>query len=430
MKGNKPFIHYPACTIEDGLIIKELPLVPYDDSHVHLFSVISPIKCRMCGQPLKSNTKDSRVIISTFEVLKIPVTYWVCSDKRCKKSHPDHIVGVNGGDNYSIEYKEKSRNTRYKGKCSLHNTNIVGHIFTKDTGHMGRSPCATTIWIYEQKQGELSLNKLRETDVGLSEKIYVDGIFIKAGWKKNVEIMLNRKISQKGWRRLRYKVVYVVATEEKVILDFQIANRQPSFFELIPLFSRLKVRFGENVKTIVSDEEWAIIDAAKSVFPDANFLFCVFHQLQKIDIKFFGVYQDKAHIPDIDQKFNKLFKKLILSESVIESSAFTSMINELMGKSKVSEVVQDTYKYVMKKYLSNRELFEKNIMPETNNTMEQIFSTIKDFVIQCRSFKIVEGLKNWAANLFYMKNSAPFKTGNNRGKSPLEINAAKRGVGV
>ena len=430
MKGNKPFILYTACTIEDGLIIKQLPLVPFGDSYVPLFSVISPQKCEKCGQPLNSNTNHNRVIVSTFDVLKIPVKYWVCSDPRCKKSHPDRIVGVSGGDNYSDEYKEKSCNTRYNGKCSLNNTSTVGNIFTKDTGHLGRSPCATTIWKYEQKQGELSLNKLRETDVELGEKIYVDGIFIKTGWKKNLETMLNRKISQKEWRKLRYKVVYVVATEEKVILDFQIANRLPSFFELIPLFSRLKVRFGEDVRTIVSDEERAIINAAKHVFPDANFKFCVFHQLQKIDEKFFGVYQDKAHIPDIDLKFYELFKKLILSESVIESSAYTRMINELMEKIKASSVVQNAYNYVMKKYLSNRELFEKNIVPETNNTMEQIFSTIKDFVIQCRSFKIVKGLKNWAANLFHIKNSAPFKTGKNSGKSPLEINAAKRGIGI
>ena len=430
MRGNKPFIHYPACTIEDGQIIKELPLVPYDDSHVHLFSVISPIRCTKCGQPLKLNSNYVRVIISTFEALKIPVTYWICSDKRCGKSHPDHIVGVTGGNNYSDEFKEKGHYTRYEGKCSLHNTGIVGQIFTNDTGHMGRSPCATTTWRYEQKMGALSLTKLRETDVGFNGKLYTDGIYIKTGWKKNLEIMLNRKLSQKEWRRLRHKVVYVVATEEKVILDFQIANQQPSFLELIPLFSRLKVRFGKNVETIVSDEEWAIIKAAKHVFPDVNFKFCVFHQLQKINDKFFEVYQDKAHIPDIDLEFFNLFKKLILSENVIESSACISVINELMRKNKTSKVVQDTYKYVMKKYLSNRELFEKNIMPETNNTMEQIFSTIKDFVIQCRSFKIVKGLKNWIANLFYIKNSTPFKTGNNRGKSPLEINAAKRGIGI
>ena len=430
MKGNKPFLHYPACTIEDGLMIKELPLVPYENSHAYLFSVISPKKCVECGQPLKSNTRYVRVIVSTFDVLKIPVTYWICSDKRCKRSHPDRIVGVTGGNNYSDEFKEKGFHARYKGKCSLHNTSIVGHIFTKDTGHMGRSPCATTTWIYEQKQGGLSLKKLRETDMGFNGKIYVDGIYIKTGWKKNLEIMLNRKLSQKEWRRLRNKVVYVVATEEKVILDFQIANQQPPHIELIPLFSRLKIRFGENVKTIVSDEEWAIINAAKYVFPDADFKFCVFHQLQKVNEKFFEVYRDKEHIPDIDLEFFNLFKRLILSESVIESSAITSMINGMMEETKVSGVVQDTYKYVMKKYISNRELFEKNIMPETNNTMEQIFSTIKDFVIQCRSFKIVKGLKNWAANLFYMKNSAPFKTGKNRGKSPLEINMAKRGVGI
>jgi len=429
MKGNKPIRCFPANTVENGRIIKDLPLVPYGDRLIPLFTVINPEKCDTCESKLKRNTTYIRIIVSSYDILAIPVTYWVCSNKKCGKSHPDRIIGVTGGNNYSDEYMEKMKYTRHKGKCSLHNTNSVGEIFTKDTGHMGRSPCATTIWLYEQEQGSLSLTQLRETNVVFGGKLHVDGLYIKTGWKKHLEAILNRHISRKEWKRLRYKVLYVVATEDKVILDLQITNKEPPFIELIPLFLRLKIRFGaENVKTIVSDEDWAIINAAMHVFPDASLSFCVFHQLQKIDEIFFDIYKNKEQIPYDDRKFYELFKMVILSKSAIESSAYMSKINELMSKEEISIVVKKAYKYVLGKYYSNRSLFEKNITPETNNIMEQIFSTTKDFVIQCRSFKIVSGLKNWAANLFHIKNSSQFKTGINRGRSPLDINASKRGL--
>ena len=427
MKGNTSIRHLPTSSIENGQIIKELPLVPYGDSRIPIFSVINPATCIKCGCSLRANSNYTRTIISSYDALSIPIQYWVCD--KCNKSHPDQILGVTGGNNYSDEYKEKIHATRNIGKCSLSCTRAVGHIFTQDTKHMGKSPCTTTIWKYEQEQGELSLTQLKETEVELNGKIFVDGLYIKTGWKKNLEKLINKSISNRQWKRMRYKVLYVIATEEKVILDFEIANPQPSFLELIPLFSRVKERFGKrNVRTIVSDEEWAIIYAAQHVFPDADMSFCVFHQLQKIDKKYFDVYKDKAHIPTIDLKFYDLFKKVILSENVIESSAHISTIEGLMKTEKVSEVVLKTHKYVREKYLSNRRLFEKHMTPETNNTMEQIFSTLKDFVIQCRSFKNVNGLKNWAANLFLHKNSSPFKTGNYRGMSPLEINTSKSGA--
>ena len=72
-------------------------------------------------------------------------------------------------------------------------------------------------------------------------------------------------------------------------------------------------------------------------------------------------------------------------------------------------------------YKKNRKFLEKGFIPETNNTMEQLFSFIDDFIYQAKSFKIVSGLKNWAANMFSVWNHRKFNTGYHRGETPLEI---------
>ncbi len=430
MKGNKPIRCYPGNTLVEGKIIKELPWVPYGDTYLPLFSVISPTTCHRCGSSLKVTKHYFRYVISSYDLLAIPVRYQCCYV--CSTSHSDSIVGVRDGANYSDEYLEKEKYTRYLGKCSLHNTTRVGEIFTKETFHEGRAPCATTIWKYEQIQGELSLSKLRETEVTLNGKIYVDGIWIKTGHKKQLEQLLGRKISKRQWKRLRYKIVYVVATEEKVILDFQITDRMPVYFELTPLFSRLKKRFGEeNIRTVVSDEDWAIIDATKRVFPTANQAFCVFHQLEKIDEMFFSVYQSVEAMPSFVNETYQLSKGVLLAENVIESTMrLRKMETKIDERKRVQDIIKKVYLYVREKYHSNRKLFEAGLVPETNNTMEQLFSTFKDFVIQCRSFKIVSGLRNWIANLLVIKNRAPFMSGKNRGKSPLAINRESRARSV
>lgn len=399
-------------------------MVPYMNTYVPLFTVISPCQCKKCQAPLETNGYYDRYIISSYGILRILVKYQYCTDPLCETFHSDHIVGVRGGANYSDEFLEKERHTRHIGKCSLSNTSIIGEIFTKDFTNQGRAPCATTIWKYDQKQGELALEELKETEVKLHDKkIYVDGIYIKHGYKGELEKLLGKEISWWQWKKLRYKIIYVAATPEKVILDFQITNYQPSFMELIPLFSRLEKRFGkQNIKTIVSDEDWAIINAAKAIFPDANLSFCVFHQLKKIDKIFFDVYRSIDEMSEFEKKAYRLLKMIVMAESVIESTKYLADVETLMKDRKVSKIVKEGYNYVKKKYFSNREMFEKNMKPETNNTMEQIFSTFKDFVIQCRSFKILSGLRNWAANLFSIKNSTPFKSGVFCGLTPLTIN--------
>ena len=424
MKGNTAIRHLPFVTIEDGKIIKDLPMVPYMDTYVPLFTVISPNQCKRCQAPLKNNEYYYRHIISSYGILRIQVKYQYCNNQSCKTFHSDHIIGVRDGANYSDEFLEKERHTRHLGKCSLSNTRIIGEIFTKDFTNQGKAPCSTTIWKYDQKQGTIALEELQEREVTLhDEKIHVDGIYIKHGYKSELEKLLGKKISWKQWKKLRYKIIYVAATPEKVILDFQITNYQPPYFELIPLFSRLEKRFRkQKISTIVSDEDWAIINAAKAIFPNANLSFCVFHQLKKIGEIFFDVYQSIDEMSDFEKKTYHLLKALIMAESIIESTKYLAEIEILMKENKPSEIVKKGYEYGKKKYFANREMFEKNMKPETNNTMEQIFSTFKDFVIQCKSFKIISGLRNWLANLFNLKNVTPFKNGKFCGLNPLTVN--------
>ena len=87
----------------------------------------------------------------------------------------------------------------------------------------------------------------------------------------------------------------------------------------------------------------------------------------------------------------------------------------------MSYTSREAMKYAAEVYVKNRKLLEKGFVPETNNTMEQLFSIINDFAILCRSLKIHSGLINWTSNLFLLTNHMSFNTGLNRGLSPLQI---------
>ena len=82
---------------------------------------------------------------------------------------------------------------------------------------------------------------------------------------------------------MRYKIIYVVATKDKVVLDFEITNNMPSHVELIPLLQRIKERIPEaQINKIVSDEDRAIIGAVRVVFPKTPHAFCVYPVLDTI----------------------------------------------------------------------------------------------------------------------------------------------------
>lgn len=420
-KGNIQIEKEYAKQIIDGKIIKDLPLVNHNGRLLPLFSVLHPICCNVCGSKLYKNKNYTRYILTSYGVLEIPTIYWKCSNNGCNTHFTDTIVGVDGQNNYSKEYLDIQYHTRYEGKCSLHNNRRVGELYTEEEGYCGRAACPTTLWTYEQKQGQVSLKELRNTTFPFRGTLHCDGYWVKDGWKKYVEKKLRRKLTQKEWKKLRYKVIYVVATEDKVILDFVITDPQTSYISLIPLFRNVKERLGEiNITRVVSDEEYAIIDAVKSVLPNATHAFCVFHQLQHLTKIYTKIFKSLAKLPYWDHQLYLLGKKLILANNCIESSALLKQLYSII-QNPHCEASDNALAYLEKTYKKNRKFLEKGFEPDTNNVMEQFFSFINDFVFQAKSFKRDWSLLNWAANMFHIWNHRHFNTGPNRGISPLQI---------
>ncbi|MGP8329149.1 MAG: hypothetical protein ACT6FF_02360 [Methanosarcinaceae archaeon] len=229
VKGNK-FINISlAKDVENGCVVQELPEIEFDGRMFSLFAPISPTQCAICGNTLNPNEHYDRFVISSYGIIRCPVTYWICSDTNCKKHHHDMLIGVTGSANYSDEYIEKMKCVRYDGRCTLWNSRITGEILTEGlTDISGRAPCPTTLWKYEQKLGKISAQELENQDIGFNGVLHIDGYWVKTGWRKYIEAQMGKKLTTKEWKKLRYKVIYVVATEDKVVLDFQITNIQPS----------------------------------------------------------------------------------------------------------------------------------------------------------------------------------------------------------
>jgi hypothetical protein len=82
----------------------------------------------------------------------------------------------------------------------------------------------------------------------------------------------------------------------------------------------------------------------------------------------------------------------------------------MLSSKKLSYASRKAMDYLSEVYRKNRKLLEEGFTPETNNMMEQLFSFINDFAFMCGSFKIEDGLKNWASNLFLLMNHRPFNT--------------------
>ncbi|MFO7791465.1 MAG: hypothetical protein R6W73_00600 [Candidatus Saliniplasma sp.] len=421
VKGNIRINKSEARRVEDGKIVKDLPLINYNGDLLPLFKVISPSHCKECGSKLHINKSRKRYVLSSYETIEIPVNYWQCSNEDCDSYYTDDIVGVTGSKNYSDEYLDKLFHTRYNSKTSLFNTRKAGEILTGNLGEKTRTACPSTLWKYDQEKGSISLEKLRNTNVQFDGTIYCDGYWVKNGWRKFLEKSRGREFDESEWKRVRYKSIYVVATSDKVVLDFAITERRPPYFVLIPLFSRIKKRFDRNsIKKIVSDEDSAIINAVSNVLPDIQHSFCVFHQLKNLSRIYLDDFRYMDKVPEKDKIFYEIGKKLIMSESVVESTAILKKLEKMLKKG-LTHTSKRAMKFLKDKYNKNRKLLEKGFSPETNNVMEQLFSFINDFVFQARSFKILSGLKNWASNLFYIWNNREFNTGKLAGLSPLQI---------
>jgi hypothetical protein len=68
-KGNKPINKSDVKRVEEGKIVSDLPLIPYDRKRVPLFQVRSPIWCLICGTHLNVNKNYDRYILSSYGVL-------------------------------------------------------------------------------------------------------------------------------------------------------------------------------------------------------------------------------------------------------------------------------------------------------------------------------------------------------------------------
>jgi len=421
VRGNVKINKKKARKVEDGKIVKDLPMVNYNGNLQPLFSVQSPTECKECRSKLNVNKSEERYIISSYGILEIPVNYWECSNEKCDEYYPDDIVGVTGSNNYSDEYLDKLFNTRYKCKTSLFNTQRAGEILVGPQGENARAACPTTLWRYDQQRGKVSLKKLRNTEVQFDGTLYCDGDWVKNGWRKYLEKRRGKEFTESEWKKHRYKVIYVIATSDKVILDFQITNIKPSYIELIPLFSRIKKRFGkEKIKKIVSDEDSAIINAVNSVLSDIDHSFCVFHQLKKLSRIYLDEFGTFDKVPKQDKDFYETGKKLIMSENAVQSTSLLKKLEKMLDE-QLTSTSEKAMKHLKDKYEKNRKLLEKNMTPKTNNVMEQLYSYIDDFIYQAKSFKILSGLKNWTANLLYIWNDREFNTGKFAGLSPLQV---------
>ena len=420
--GNVAINREIAKEVRNGIVYQVLPEIEYVEQMHPLFSTVSPIKCQICNNPLFGNQHYERIIITSYGNIIVPTTYWICKNPNCAKHHTDTIIGVTGSANYSDEYNEKMQSVRYNGRCTLWKSHTVGEIFTEGlTDISGRAPCPTTLWKYEQIRGKVSAQELQEQEINFNGTLYIDGYWVKTGWRKYIEAQLGRKFTDHEWKIFRHKVIYVVATEDKVILDFQITNRMPSFIELVPLMNRIKNRLPEeDILKIVSDEDDAIIGSVEMIFPKVSHSFCVFHQLQNVTKKYLDEFKEINKIPSDDLKLYGLAKDLIVAETVIESTIYYQKILEIASSIELSKASEKVISYIKKVYSQNEKLLKKGFTPETNNVMEQLFSLISDIFTQARSFKINKGLYNFCCNLFTIFNRSCFKTGEWKGFSPID----------
>lgn len=399
---------------------------------VPLYSPDIPETCSECGSELNKNKDYDRHIFTSLSTLKIPVTYFEPCEECGTKNTPE-IVGVEGSKNYADDYLSKCMDARYEGKNSLHNTRRVAEIFAGDTNIDARAPCPTTLWTYEQERGKTSLKKLRETDVSFDGSLHIDGFWVRCGWRKFIEENMGKEFTDRQWKQFqRQKVIYVIATEDKVILDFVITEPKPPSFWLEPILKRMKKRLGEeNIKKVVSDEDPAIINAVNRVLPNAAHGFCVFHQLKNYTEKFYEKFDDIEDLDDLPRWAKKIYDKgveLITAEDAVNSSVTLKIVKDLLDNSPSEgfrEFKKEIREFLENKYRKNKEYLEAGFVPDTNNVMEQIFSFFEDFAHRVKSFKIVTGLKSSTANLSHKWNHREFNTGKHAGRSPISISQGK-----
>ena len=111
--------------------------------------------------------------------------------------------------------------------------------------------------------------------------------------------------------------------------------------------------------------------------------------------------------------------QLIQSDTAINSVVCFQNILNLASNLELSKASQKAISYAKEIFMKNINFLKKGFTPETDNTMEQIFSLIGDVVDKARSFKTDSGLTNFFYNLFVHFNKRCFRTGKWAGFSPL-----------
>jgi len=284
----------------------------------------------------------------------------------------------------------------------------------------GRAPCATSLWLYEQKQADLSKQELLSQKIGFDGTLYIDGKWVKKCGKKKLEVLFGRELSKKEWNKIRYKSIYVVATKEKVILDFEITKSLPKSEDLVPLITRIKNRFPEStIQKIVSDEDTAITKAIKAVFPKVIHGYCIFHQLKNVTKRYCDEFKSVKNIPEDEKILYDEICQLIRSDTVIDLVIHYRNVVNYQTHIELSEASINAISYAKEVFQKNKDLLIEGFTPETDNTMEQIFSLICDIINVTRSFKSSSGLASFCYNLFTYFNKRSFCTGKWRGFSPL-----------
>ena len=360
-RGNKIIDKSMVKTIFEGNILIPLPKLLVGNRYHSMFSLISPTHCDFCGTKLNVNSHYTRSILTSYGTITCNTAYRICPS--CKKHFHDEVVGVSGSANYSDEFYDKQKFVRYDGRCSLNNSCRIGKTYTEGlTDICGRAPCASSLWLYEQKQAAVSKQELLNQSPDFDGTLYIDGDWVKKGWKKKFETLIGREITLKEWKKMRYQSVYVVATKEKVILDFEITDRLPTIEALIPLLIRIKNRFPEGkIQKIVSDEDKAIIGAVKSVFPEVVHSFCVFHQLKNVSKRYSDEFESVANIPYNDKLVYNEICQLIQSDTIIYSVVCFQNILELESNLELSKASHKAISYAKEIFDKEHRLFEKGI---------------------------------------------------------------------
>ena len=190
--------------------------------------------------------------------------------------------------------------------------------------------------------------------IGFDGTFYIDGKWVKKCGKKKLEALFGRELSQKEWNKMRYKSIYVVATKDKVILDFEVTKYIPRSEDLDPLMTRIKNRFPEStIQKIVSDEDTAIAKAIKAVFPKVIHGFCIFHQLKNVTKRYCDEFKSVKNIPDDEKIVYDEICQLIRSDTVIDSVIHYRNIVNLQNHMELSEASINAISYAKGVFLKN-----------------------------------------------------------------------------